>query len=300
MLAANQAVATWLDDLKIPFLRRAHAAPERRKLFKLTEFVHDLGVKCDSLESRFEIQRVLDQVRGKPSEYAVNYAVLKSMSKAVYQPEMEQHYALKFNHYCHFTSPIRRYPDLQVHRTVERLLQKQQPAGDPIPVLITLGHHCSDKEQNAEWAEREVVKIKLLHFLNKKLGETMPGVISSVVPEGFYVRGTKFPAEGFVPIKSLPADRYRFERRGHSLEGFRSGNRFRLGDELTVRIDKIDLARRALLLGVVSNHSAGREAANAESGRGKPKSKLRMRHAKTTSGTKRRSSKARPKRKKGR
>ena len=257
MLAANQTVATWLDDREIPFLRRAHAAPEPRKLKKLTEFVHDLGIKADNLESRFEIQRVLRQVRGKPTEFAVNYAVLKSMSKAVYQPEMEQHYALRFDHYCHFTSPIRRYPDLQVHRTVHRMVTGQHPPGDPFPVLIGLGQHCSDKEQNAEAAEREIIKIKLLHYLSKKLGETMPGVISGVVPEGFYVRGTKIPAEGFVPLNTLPDDRYRFERRGHVLEGFRLGHRFRLGDEVTVIIDQIDLARRALLLKVVENHTAG-------------------------------------------
>ncbi len=256
MLAANQSVAMWLDDLQIPFLRRAHAPPERRKLQKLNEFVRDLGIDCESLESRFEIQKVVEQVRGQPTEYAVNYAILKSMSKAVYQPGMEQHYALQFDHYCHFTSPIRRYPDLQVHRTVDRLVREHTPAGDPIPVLLSLGHHCSDKEQNAEWAEREIIKIKLLHFLNKKVGETMPGVISGVVPEGFYVRGTKFPAEGFVTINSLPKDRYRFEKRGQVLEGFREGNRFRLGDELTVRIEQVDLTRRALLLYVVSNHTA--------------------------------------------
>lgn len=267
MLAANQAVATWLDDLEIPFLRRAHAAPERRKLQKLNQFMRDLGIKCESLESRFEIQKVLKQVDGKPTEYAVNYAILKSMSKAVYQPEMEVHYALQFDHYCHFTSPIRRYPDLQVHRTVNRLINQVKPAGDPLPVLITLGHHCSDKEQNAEWAEREVIKIKLLHFLNKKIGETMPGVISGVVPEGFYVRGTKFPAEGFVSIKSLPNDRYRFEKRGQVLEGFRGGNRFRLGDELTVKIHEVDLARRALTLTVETNHTSRREAHSAQAAR---------------------------------
>lgn len=261
MLAANQAVATWLDGLDIPFLHRVHAPPERRKLQKLNQFMRDLGVKCESLESRFEVQRILKSVRGKPTEYAVNYAVLKSMSKAVYQPELEVHYALQFEHYCHFTSPIRRYPDLQVHRTVDRLVRQQKPVADPLPVLITLGHHCSDKEQNAEWAEREIIKIKLLHFLNKRIGESMPGVISGVTPEGFYVRGTKFPAEGFVSVKSLPDDRYRFERRGQVLEGFRGGNRFRLGDELTVKIHEIDLARRVLLLTVETNHSAKRDLA---------------------------------------
>ncbi len=95
MLAANQAVAMWLDDLQIPFLRRAHAAPERRKLRKLTDFVQDLGIKVKNLEDRFEIQKVVDSVKGKPTEFAVNYAILKSMSKAVYQPDFEQHYALQ-------------------------------------------------------------------------------------------------------------------------------------------------------------------------------------------------------------
>ncbi len=261
MLAANQAVATWLDDLNIPFLRRAHAAPDPRKLKKLTEFVQDLGIRVENLESRFEIQKVVKQVRDKPTEYAVNYAILKAMSKAVYQPEMEQHYALHFDHYCHFTSPIRRYPDLQVHRTVQRLLTEHSSPGDPFAVLIGLGQHCSDKEQNAEWAEREVIKIKLLHYLNKKLGETMKGVISGVVPEGFYVRGIEIPAEGFVAMATLPEDRYRFERRGHVIEGHRQGNRFRLGDELTVRIEAIDLARRSLTFTVVENHTSGGLAA---------------------------------------
>jgi ribonuclease R len=264
MLAANQAVATWLDDLGIPFLRRAHAPPDPRKLRKLTEFVNDLGIRADSMESRFEIQRVVAGIRGKPTEAAVNYAILKSMSKAVYQPEMEVHYALNFEHYCHFTSPIRRYPDLQVHRTIERLLQGKKNPGDPLPVLIVLGHHCSDKEQNAEWAEREITKIKLLHFLNKKIGQTMPGVISGVVPEGFYVRGTQFPAEGFVPLSSLPDDRYRFEKHGHVIEGFRRGNRFRMGDQLTVKIEVVDLPHRNLVLSVVQNHSAGFDAEESD------------------------------------
>lgn len=259
MLAANQAVATWLDDLNINFLHRVHAPPDPRKLRTLTEFVRELGIKAESLESRFEIQKVVRQIRGKPTEYAVNYAILKSMSKAVYQPEKEVHYALNFDHYCHFTSPIRRYPDLQVHRTVNRLIQNQKSPGDPLPVLITLGHHCSDKEQNAEWAEREVTKIKLLHFLKKKLGETMPGIISGVVPDGLYVRGTQIPAEGFVPIASLPDDRYRFERRGHVIEGFRSGNRFRMGDQVSVRIEAIDLTRRSLLLTILANLTAKSE-----------------------------------------
>jgi ribonuclease R len=302
MLAANQAVAMWLDDLEIPFLRRAHAPPERRRLQKLNDFVRDLGIKCESLESRFEIQKVIERVRGKPTEYAVNYAILKSMSKAVYQPEMEMHYALQFDHYCHFTSPIRRYPDLQVHRTVDRLVRQQKPVGDPLPVLITLGQHCSDKEQNAEFAEREVIKIKILHFLKKKIGESLPGVISGVTPEGFYVRGTKFPAEGFVSVKSLPDDRYRFERQGQVLEGFRRGNRFRLGDSVTTAIGEVDLARRSLLLTLVTNHtSAAAEGPPAKAGSkasgGKQASHPRGKSKSHKIGTKKKSASKRPKRK---
>ncbi len=296
MLAANQAVATWLDDLEIPFLRRAHAPPERRRLQKLNDFVRDLGISCESLESRFEIQKVIAQVRGKPTEYAVNYAILKSMSKAVYQPELEMHYALQFDHYCHFTSPIRRYPDLQVHRTVDRLIRQQKPYGDPLSNLVTLGQHCSDKEQNAEIAEREVIKIKILHFLNKKIGELMPGVISGVTPEGFYVRGTKFPAEGFVSIKTLPDDRYRFEKQGQVLEGFRSGNRFRLGDSVTVKIHQVDLARRSLLLTVENNHTAQTEA-GPPSIRAKKAAQARNKNKSRKIGTKKTKSPKRSKRK---
>lgn len=291
MLAANQTVATWLDDLNINFLHRVHAPPEERKLRKLTEFVRELGIKAESLESRFEIQKVVRQIHGKPTEYAVNYAILKSMSKALYQPEKEVHYALNFDHYCHFTSPIRRYPDLQVHRTVNRQIQNQKSPGDPLPVLITLGHHCSDKEQNAEWAEREVTKIKLLHYLNKKLGETMPGIISGVVPDGLYVRGTQIPAEGFVPITSLPDDRYRYERRGHVIEGFRSGNRFRMGDQLTVRIEAIDLPRRSLTFALVVNHTAKSEAGSHSSktgSKGGTSGKTKKLHAKKSNAKRKR------------
>ena len=246
MLAANQAVATWLDDMKIPFLRRAHPMPELRKLKRLHEFLQDLGINPQNMEDRFELQKIIEGVRGETTEYAVNYAILKSMSKAVYQPQPERHYALDMTHYCHFTSPIRRYPDLTVHRTVQRILDKQN-AVEPIPVLIRLGQQCSDAEQNAEFAERELIKVKLLHFLSRRVGQSLEGVITSVNAEGFNVRGTQLPAEGFVTVHNLPADRYRYERHGHALVGNRENNHFRLGDLVQVAVDHVDLPRRVLL-----------------------------------------------------
>jgi len=245
MLAANQSVAKWLDSLQLPFVRRVHAPPDRLKIRRLTEFARALGIMVEDLQDRFEIQRVVDSVRGKTTEYAVNYAILKSMSKAVYQCEFERHYALNMSHYCHFTSPIRRYPDLIVHRIVEKLLQGI-PAKENTEVLEQLGQHCSNTEQTAENAERELVRVKLLHYLDRKVGEMLTGIVSGVRSSGLTVRGVEIPVDGLIPVERLPQDRYRFDRDTHTLEGFRSGNRFRLGDELIVRIERVDLARRQL------------------------------------------------------
>lgn len=245
MLAANQAVARWLDSLQLPFLRRAHAPPDRLKTRRLTEFMKALGLNVDDMQDRFEIQRAVDSVKGQPTEYAVNLAILKSMSKAVYQCEFERHYALNMSHYCHFTSPIRRYPDLVVHRIVEKLIHRQ-PAKENSEVLEKVGQHCSNTEQTAENAERELVRVKLLHYLDKKVGEMLTGIVAGVRATGLTVRGIEIPADGVIPVERLPQDRYHFDRETHTLEGYRSGNRFRLGDELIVRIEKVDLARRQL------------------------------------------------------
>jgi ribonuclease R len=271
MLAANQTVATWLDDLNLSFLRRIHPSPERRKLQQLGHFVKDLGLPVSSIESRFEIQKVLDAVAGTPLEDAVNFAVLKSMNKAVYAPQREEHYALDMEHYCHFTSPIRRYPDLTVHRLVQRLLEGKKTPDDSFLSLVKLGHHCSDMERNAAAAERELIELKLLHLLSKQIGQTMDAVISRVFADGLHARCIKLPVDGFVPVATLPKDRYRFERRGQMLVGFKEGNRFRLGDQLTVKVSRVDLQGRQLYLEVVKNHSAYFEPKRVASGSGKSK-----------------------------
>lgn len=270
MLAANQAVATWLDVLELPYVRRVHAPPDRLKIRRLTEFVRALGISVEDLQDRFEIQRVVDSVRGQTTEYAVNYAILKSMSKAVYQCEFERHYALNMSHYCHFTSPIRRYPDLIVHRIIEKLIQKL-PAKENPELLEQLGEHCSNTEQTAENAERELVRVKLLHYLDKKVGEMLTGIVAGVRGSGLTVRGIEIPVDGLIPVEKLPQDRYRFDRDTHTLEGFRTGNRFRLGDELIVRIDHVDLARRQLIfrLEKVTHHAQPVAVSNRKKSSGK-------------------------------
>ena len=195
MLAANEAVADTLHEAGVPFLRRVHANPDPRKLHALTEFVAELGFQTSSLENRFELQKLLGSIHGRPEEHAVNYAVLRSLQRAVYSAEEEGHYALASKCYCHFTSPIRRYPDLTIHRLVAALVAKQKPPSD-MGVLVTAGEHCSEREQRAEGAERELTKLKLLLYMSSHLGEQMDAVVTGVEEFGLFVQGTKLPAEG--------------------------------------------------------------------------------------------------------
>jgi ribonuclease R len=251
MLAANEAVAGALAAAGAGFLRRIHPSPDMRKLRQLTEFVTELGFEVDSLESRFELQRLLDMARGRPEEHAVHYAVLRSLTRAAYGPQEDGHFALASDCYCHFTSPIRRYPDLTIHRALEALAKGKRPPADR---LIQLGQDCSDLERRAEAAERELVKLKLLLFLSSRIGEEMDAVITGVEAFGLFVQGLKLPAEGLVPLDSLPDDTYRYDRASHTLSGRRAGQSYRLGDRVRVAVDRVDLDRRELNFRLVDGH----------------------------------------------
>ncbi len=245
MLAANEAVANALEQKKLAFLRRVHASPDPRKLMALKEFVSDLGLQTEDLQSRFALQKLLASISGKPQQHAVNYAVLRSMQKAIYSPEEEGHYALASACYCHFTSPIRRYPDLSVHRLVAAITEDHR-ATQNVEALYELGAHCSQQEQRAEDAERELIKIKLLNYLSDHIGMEMDAVVTGVEAFGLFVQGIDLPAEGLIHVSSLADDLYHFDRAAHTLSGFRSGNQFRLGDALRVTVAHVDVLRREL------------------------------------------------------
>lgn len=250
MLAANEAVAALLRLQEIDFLRRVHGQPDPRKLHALTRFVRDLGIECESLEDRFEIKRVVELVKDRPEAHAVNYAILRSMQKAVYGPDDDGHYALHSRDYCHFTSPIRRYPDLTVHRIFDSLARGKRPGGS-FDELAVLGEHCSEREQRAATAERELKKVKLLDYMSKRIGEEMEAVITGVEEYGLFAQGIELPAEGFIHVRSLADDFYRYDRASHTLAGSREGNQYRLGDIVRVKVAHVDVDRRELDLALV-------------------------------------------------
>jgi ribonuclease R len=245
MLAANEAVAEKIRDAGVAFLRRVHGAPDPRKLKALTAFVAELGFKTESLESRFALQKLLDDVKGDPREHAVNYAALRSMQRAVYSPDEEGHFALASDCYTHFTSPIRRYPDLTIHRLIDDIAMGKTPE-QHMEALILLGDHCSDREQRAAEAERELKKVKLLNYLADKIGAQLNGVVTGVESYGLFVTGSELPAEGFIQLASLTDDYYRFDRGGHVVHGLKSGNSYRLGDPVRGAVAAVDVDRREL------------------------------------------------------
>jgi ribonuclease R len=291
MLAANEAVARRLDDAGLIFLRRVHGEPDPRKLRQLTEFVRELGFACESLESRFELQRLLDASKDDPRSLAVNFSVLRSMQRAIYSPEDEGHYALASDNYCHFTSPIRRYPDLTVHRLIEQLARGQKPRQE-LDVYFKWGDHCSEREQRATSAERELKKVKLLNFLSDKIGLEMDGVVTGVESFGIFVTGRQLPAEGFIHISALADDYYKFDRATHSISGFRSGNTFRLGDMVRVAVAAVEVDKRELDFRLIGRGEAAPGRA-ARSERGKPPQDKRPRRTKAKAKTPRKKGKRR-------
>jgi ribonuclease R len=261
MLAANEAVAEKLADLRIPFLRRIHPAPEPNKLKEFADFARELGYKMERSGDRFALQRVLEKSTGRPDMYAVHYALLRSLKQAVYSPGEEGHYALASSTYCHFTSPIRRYPDLTVHRLLGQWLRTGR-AGSDAAELTALGEHCSKTERRADVAERELVKLKLLNYLSERIGMELEVVITGVADYGFFGQAEKLPIEGLVHVSTLPDDYYDYDETTHSLLGRRTHRRYRLGDKVKVQVVRVDVQRRQLDFRVVGKPKA--QAASEE------------------------------------
>jgi len=286
MLAANEAIAAWLQAQEIPFLRRIHESPEPRKLRALTQFVEELGVETSSLESRFALQRLLRTVEGRREQQAVNYALLRSLQRAVYSPLPVGHFALASDHYCHFTSPIRRYPDLLIHRLLRTIELGRKPKQKK-EQLHVIGEHCSEREQRAEQAERELVKVKLLHYLSDQIGKEMDATVTGVQDYGLFAQGIELPAEGLIHIASLADDHYQFDARAHTLAGRRRDNTFRLGDAVRVAVAHVDIDRRELDFRFVGRPRRGKQGSRQPPKKGPPRGTGRKRSRKKAGQTQR-------------
>ena len=264
MVEANEAVARLLNGLNVPFLRRIHPESDMEGSKHLNEFIRACGHKIAKHLTRRDMQELIEAVRGRPESYAVNLALLKTFEQAEYSPRAVGHFALGSEHYCHFTSPIRRYADLTVHRLLERCLRGEFgqrrhggrsegrlasiAAGQDMGELIKLAEHCSYTDRRAQQAEDDLRTVLILQLLSEHLGDTMEGVITGVTNFGIFVQSTKYLIEGLVKLEDLGDDWWEPDPAHGQIVAQRSGRRIRLGNLVTARILRIDMARRQLNL----------------------------------------------------
>ncbi len=250
MVEANEAVAGTFDRLDRPILRRIHPDPDPADSKLLASFVRAAGHKIPRDLSRKDLQGLLEAVKGKPESHAVNLAVLKTFQQAEYSPMRVGHFALASEHYCHFTSPIRRYPDLTVHRLIRDYCRGAMGARPPedLSELARLGGECTAAEKRAEAAEEEVREVLLLQMLEGKVGEDFDGVITGVANFGIFVELRRYLIDGLIRMPDLGDDWWEVQARYGQIRGERSGKTYRIGDVLNVRIVGVDVARRQLNL----------------------------------------------------
>jgi ribonuclease R len=251
MLIANCVVAQSMLAIGAPILYRVHDRPDELKVKNFAELIKEMGFdfsfKGDITPKKF--QRVLDLVAGQKEEEFVHRLLLRSLAKAVYQPENIGHFGLAFSTYAHFTSPIRRYPDLQLHRVVKLQIENRlnsETAGRIRSTLKTIGLHCSQTEIIADGLERESVKIKMLDYFGDKVGAVMPGTVSGVVRGGLFVEINDMFIDGFIPYAAFEDDYYIYDEKKHQAIGKHNNKRYRLGDRLEVVVAKVDREKREL------------------------------------------------------
>jgi ribonuclease R len=248
MLAANEAVAEALHREGAGALYRIHEQPDPERVEEFVGLVSSLGYRVPGgPEIRPEdFQRVLRQIEGKPEEKLVSYLLLRTMKLARYHEENLGHFGLATDMYAHFTSPIRRYPDLVGHRAL-RALRQGKDAGreawlrDKLPEM---GLHLSERERRAAEAERELVEWKKVRFMAGKLGESFPGYVTGVQAFGLFVELEDVYVQGLVHVSSMTDDYYRLHERAHLLKGENTGTAYRLGDRVEVQVARVDVERR--------------------------------------------------------
>ena len=274
MVEANEAAARLFAKVDVPMLRRTHPEPDALDTSNLQTYSRVAGMNIPDKPDRHQLQQLLDAVRGKPAQQAVHFAVLRTMTKAEYSPALIGHFALAAEDYTHFTSPIRRYPDLIVHRGIDaylevdgRLKAKGKARVNAIrrglakhkhvpdhEELVEIGNHCGTTERNSAQAERELRNYMVLEMLSHRLGEDFDGTVTNVAGGGCFIQLNRFLVDGFVKTSELPSavgDFWKLNRNTGQLVADRSGKTIAIGDRFTVRIAGVNLVTRQMDLAIV-------------------------------------------------
>ncbi|MBN1491527.1 MAG: ribonuclease R [Phycisphaerae bacterium] len=305
MVEANEAVARLFAGLNVPCLRRIHPEPTADIGSKLAQYVRVMRFKLPAKPSREDLRKLLEATRGTPEAFAVHLAILRCFEQAVYSPKNIGHFALASEDYCHFTSPIRRYPDLTVHRLLDLHIQgklaskKDRRAVRSRADLTELGSHCSFTERRAADAEREAKKVLVLHYLESRIGEVFDGVVTGLANIGVFVQLDQFLIDGLIRFEHLPDDWWELNNRDGVLMGQRSGKQIRIGNRLSVAVAAVDIAARELNLALAE--LPGRKARTKPDAHKQPPPKARRPAPVSKSGGgPRRKSGGRPRRRRGR
>lgn len=288
MLCANVCAARFLEKHNLPGLYRVHEGPTLEKKLNLNSFLGSLGqaIPAGKITPR-DIQALLLKVKDRPDYHVIQTVVLRSMSQAVYSGDNQGHFGLAFKAYAHFTSPIRRYPDLLVHRAIRHIIRSEIPSrhvvrvgASPIPEkriypynagdIQSLGEHCSATERRADLATRDAMDWLKCDYMQQHIGQTFSGIVSSVTGFGLFVELKDVYVEGLVHVTSLPDDYYIYDNVHHCMRGERTGRRFGLGDELEVMVSKVDLDDKKIDFELLSALSKpGRRKSSGKSGSAK-------------------------------
>ena len=251
MLAANETVAAEYYWRELPFVYRTHEQPDSEKIQKLSTFINNFGyslhIGSDEVHPK-ELQKLLEKIDGTSEEPLISRLTLRSMKQARYTVENTGHFGLAADCYCHFTSPIRRYPDLQIHRIIKDSLRGrlgEKRIGHYTQILPEVAKHASEMERRADEAERETIKLKKVQYMEKHIGETFAGVISGVAEYGFFVE-LENTVEGLVRVTSLTDDFYQYYEETYELVGEATNRRFKLGQQVRVTVDNCDRIMRTI------------------------------------------------------
>ncbi|MCY7410734.1 MAG: ribonuclease R, partial [Chitinophagales bacterium] len=256
MLLANKSVAEFVGKGKgkneasgnsgIPFVYRVHDLPNDEKLADFAEFAMTFGYKLNfstPKHTAHSINKMMSTLKGKPEEYMLSSLAIRTMAKAIYTTKNIGHYGLAFQYYTHFTSPIRRYPDVMVHRILEKVLRGEKVNE---PALEARCLHSSEMEKNAAIAERTSVKLKQVEFMQRHIGETFEGIISGVTDFGIFVITKDSYCEGLIKLASLKSDYFVFDDKKHSVTGRTTGKRYRLGDVVKIKLIDTNVDRKTI------------------------------------------------------